>query len=343
MDFALLYDGQKCISGWGNHRSLHQPEGRCFWINNFETSHERPWKCFENNQESSEIPSEFIEHLKFAKGWNCFDEKQFKNLWERAQEHISIHGLHKVVLALSDRSNDFYTKNVLPSFGSRAGFFYAFKIQDDLVWGYTPELFFKKNFSSLETVALAGTYKFNQLKVSHAKNENLKNNLSGERERALDFEHSVVVEYFQKLAKSLNVSLSFSERQELVQGNIAHLQTKICFENFHTQNINEFISHMHPTPALGVYPKNNHSLKALYSLRNHAELPSFYGAPFGFCDDSTALFVVMIRGHFFENNFNHEKTLKRTIGVGITKYSTFEEEWAELEQKRKSMELLWNH
>jgi hypothetical protein len=68
----------------------------------------------------------------------------------------------------------------------------------------------------------------------------------------------------------------------------------------------------------------------LYALRQQAELPSYYGAPFGFSNLNESLFVVMIRGHF-----QREEVLKRSIGVGITKYSDFEAEWVEFATKAK--------
>jgi menaquinone-specific isochorismate synthase len=288
-----------------------------------------PWKSFENFEESDIIPSQFLPYFKQGIDWSLFEKNQFKDLWESAQEQMKASSLEKVVLALSDRNRTLISKKALPSFQNRRGFFYAFKIKKDLVWGYTPELFFKKNDSSIETVALAGTFK---------KGENLKSAELSTREQALDFEHSLVVQYFQSLAKSLNLSVELSDREELEQGNIVHLQTKIQLHNFLSNNLNELISSLHPTPALGVFPKNDKSLTSLYSLRKQAELPSYYGAPFGFSSSQDSLFVVMIRGHF-----QSEEVLKRSIGVGVTKYSDFEAEWAELQQKRKSMELLWNH
>jgi menaquinone-specific isochorismate synthase len=335
MDFALLYDGQKCISGWGNHRSLSNPEGPCFWINDFQLNDLSPWKSFENFQESEAIPAQFLSYFKQVNDWSLFEKNQFKDLWESAQEEMQIASLEKIVLALSDTGRTFVSRKALPSFQNRRGFFYAFKIHQEFVWGYTPELFFKKNESSpIETVALAGTFK---------KGDFLKSAQLSEREKALGFEHSLVVEYFQSLAKRLNLSVKLSEREELEQGNIVHLQTKILLyetrsNDFQSNDLGKLISNLHPTPALGVFPKNKQSLDCLYSLRKKAGLPSFYGAPFGFSNLNESLFVVMIRGHF-----QSEEVLKRSIGVGITKYSDFEAEWAELQQKRKSMELLWNH
>jgi isochorismate synthase EntC len=335
MDFALLYDGKKCISGWGECRSSAQKEDTSFWINDFQLSDLKPWKSFQNFQESESIPTQFLPYFKQGRDWSLFEKNQFKDLWESAHEEMRVSSIEKIVLALSDKSHTLVSKKALPSFQKRRGFFYAFKINQELVWGYTPELFFKKNeSSSIETVALAGTFR---------KGEDLKSAELSVRERALDFEHSVVVEYFQNLAKSLNLSVELSEREELEQGNIIHLQTKIQLHDFlsndfHSSNLAKFISNLHPTPALGVFPKNKNSLASLYSLRKQAELPSYYGAPFGFSNLNESLFVVMIRGHF-----QSEDVLKRSIGVGITKYSEFESEWAELQQKRKSMELLWNH
>jgi menaquinone-specific isochorismate synthase len=112
---------------------------------------------------------------------------------------------------------------------------------------YAGIVFQKNESASIETVALAGTFK---------KGEDLKSAELSARERALDFEHSLVVEYFQNLAKSLNLSVDLSDREELEQGNIVHLQTKVQLHNFLSNNFNELISSLHPTPALGVFPKN---------------------------------------------------------------------------------------
>lgn len=189
MDFALLYDGKKCISGWGECRSSAQKEDTSFWINDFQLSDLKPWKSFQNFQESESIPTQFLPYFKQGRDWSLFEKNQFKDLWESAHEEMRVSSIEKIVLALSDKSHTLVSKKALPSFQKRRGFFYAFKINQELVWGYTPELFFKKNeSSSIETVALAGTFR---------KGEDLKSAELSVRERALDFEHSVVVEYFQ--------------------------------------------------------------------------------------------------------------------------------------------------
>jgi menaquinone-specific isochorismate synthase len=278
-----------------------------------------------------------LPYLKQPSDWKFFEKNQFKTLWDSAHAQMKESSLQKIVLALSDKGQSLHARALLPSFKNRRGFFYAFNIRDEVVWGFTPELFFRKNSSSLETVALAGTYS----RETFQKENNLLNKNFLQRQKALDLEHSLVVEYFQSFAQKLKLSLEHSERQRLEQGNIVHLQTKIHLSGFKGDNLNNFISELHPTPALGVFPKNAESLEALHDLRRQADLPHYYGAPFGFSDSKSALFVVMIRGHFI-NNQTTNQILKRSIGVGVTQSSSFEEEWAELEQKRKSMELLWN-
>jgi hypothetical protein len=59
MDFALLYDGKKCISAWGAYESSAQKKENSFWINDFQLSDLNPWKSFESFEEAKAFLPDF--------------------------------------------------------------------------------------------------------------------------------------------------------------------------------------------------------------------------------------------------------------------------------------------
>ena len=82
---------------------------------------------------------------------------------------------------------------------------------------------------------------------------------------------------------------------------------------------------MHPTPAIGGYPKN----KAMDMIRQLKEDRGWYGGPIGWIDNN-------LDGQFYLNirsGLGVDKNLYLFSGSGITEKSNSENEWMETEQK----------
>ena len=82
---------------------------------------------------------------------------------------------------------------------------------------------------------------------------------------------------------------------------------------------------MHPTPAIGGYPKG----KAIDMIRKLKENRGWYGGPIGWIDNN-------LDGQFYLNirsGLGVDKKLYLFSGSGITEKSNLENEWMETEQK----------
>ena len=82
---------------------------------------------------------------------------------------------------------------------------------------------------------------------------------------------------------------------------------------------------MHPTPAIGGYPKE----KAMDMIRKLKEDRGWYGGPIGWIDNN-------LDGQFYLNirsGLGVDKNLYLFSGSGITEKSNSENEWLETEKK----------
>jgi menaquinone-specific isochorismate synthase len=95
----------------------------------------------------------------------------------------------------------------------------------------------------------------------------------------------------------------------------------------------ELIRALHPTPALGGFPRE----QALSFIKTHEPFErEWYGAPIGWISPTAASFHVGIRSAILRNH-----TLEIFAGTGIVKESQAEKEWEELNHKiRPFMEYL---
>jgi len=194
-------------------------------------------------------------------------------------------------------------------------FVYGFWNNDEGMIGATPELLCAVDLEkkTVETVALAGTM------GDHLSQEAF---LNDPKERA---EHEFVVEgieaSFIKAKSFERGSLSLAKAGKLV-----HLKTllKITFEE--TLTIQEVIDRLHPTPALGAFPKEE-GKKWLESVEKKLPRKRF-GAPFGAVHGDKAEFYVAIRGIQWEG-----KRAQLIAGGGVVAQSFFENEWKEIQKK----------
>ena len=102
------------------------------------------------------------------------------------------------------------------------------------------------------------------------------------------------------------------------------------------RSFNQLISKLHPTPALGVYPRRlDYSI--LEELTN-SKLRKRYGAPFGVClPNGDAQVVVAIRNIQWQ-----EATFSLGTGCGIVEESNLDKEWDELALKRSSVRSIFD-
>lgn len=187
------------------------------------------------------------------------------------------------------------------------------------VLGATPETLFEYTDGELKTMALAGTCP----KEDATSRESL---LKDEKEMQ---EHLLVLEDLKTVLKPWG-EVVIEGPQILELPTLFHLQTRIRVKCGETPSFTDLIERLHPTPALGVAPRNYgyQWMKELSGQQGRAR----YGAPFAFLAKEEALCLVGIR-----NIQWNETSSMIGSGCGIVAASDFEREWRELYQKRLSV------
>jgi len=184
--------------------------------------------------------------------------------------------------------------------------------------GATPELLFKLDGDSLETMALAGT----------ARSEDLDAFAVDEKEiREHEF---VATTLTTRLAEFGEVARS--PRETLNLGPIVHFHSPIRVRLHQPLDPVPLVRSLHPTPALGPLPRTPETLAQLARWRQQLDAPAEFGAPFGVWHDGAFEAVVAIRGIWW-----HGRDLRLPAGCGVIEASRLVNEWRELRLKREAV------
>lgn len=182
--------------------------------------------------------------------------------------------------------------------------------------GATPEVLFRTEGEKISTMALAGTSAAEDIQA-------LKSN------RKEIHEHQIVVDDINSRLKSFGWVRQEATKAVKV-GSVAHLRTELSVVA-HKPEILKLIHLLHPTAALGVYPKN-------YGIRWLQDLPyqkqrGLFGGPLLFPISQTeSICLVAIRCLQWSPEGSQVGT-----GCGIVRESQQSSEWEELLLKRKSI------
>ncbi len=182
----------------------------------------------------------------------------------------------------------------------------------------TPEVLFELSGTRLTTMALAGT--------ADAQHE-----ADLRQAPTLAREHEIVVDELHRRLASLG-RVHLSPKEVVPLGTVRHLRTTLTVDlplAPQGQALHDLIHLLHPTPALGISPRNPDTLAQLSECRDRCRVPAAFGAPCGVAWPGGAVFLVAIRGVFWENH-----TLHLPAGGGLVAGSVLDNEWAELELKR---------
>jgi len=191
--------------------------------------------------------------------------------------------------------------------------------------GFTPEILVDANKNEFETMALAGTWAKAAGVVNDFKNLKIQN------------EHALVVEDILKQLSDEQL-LYKSETEILEIEYLFHLKTKFKYacadEKMFSDKVNsiqKIIQKLHPTAALGLFPRSKLFFYEFQKLELQNQRQNF-GAPFGFVGNERSFVLVAIRNIFWQKN-----EVSIYSGCGVTADSDFETEWQELESKRNSV------
>lgn len=330
----LSLDADTLLVGWGQETRAAaeadlDPALPRFFVTDFFLKEPRPWRQFSHHRYMPwkvlslspplfhPVDWEVLGKEIFAENFyalqNAFDQAE----WKKAVPYAIAHSR---TLAPVD-----FTKRCLARarLFSSSRYFYSYSDGEMGFLGLTPEILFTINANTptlLSTMALAGT-------VQRAKSRALSDKLRKE--------HAWTVEGIKRSLSPFG-QISESVCSLLDLGQLQHLYTPLYLNLNTPAEFIHFVKALHPTPALGVYPKE----KGEAWLKSYdAKLPrQFFGSPIGCVDPITGRSVcyVAIRqvawGHFGLHIF---------AGCGVTKESDLKEEWDELLLKLRSIHSLF--
>lgn len=213
-------------------------------------------------------------------------------------------------------------KSILSYAQNQSVYPYGFWNESEMMLGCSPEVLFQKEAGAIRTMALAGTRrKADTDSVSLLKDpKELR-------------EHQIVIDSITRDLKPLGrVTVSPTGCLELPL--LTHLKTEIELTPHPTVTFENLVSALHPTAALGAFPKaaGLEWLKAFEnlqrSLSGHSRLR--FGAPFGAVWDrgEKAQVLVSIRNVQWKR-----ECLTLCAGCGVIAESRFEKEWQEIQGK----------
>jgi menaquinone-specific isochorismate synthase len=189
--------------------------------------------------------------------------------------------------------------------------------------GATPEVLFDLEGSrELVTAAVAGT---RSARHAGALTGSLKDR---------DEHQAVVDDLLAQLSGWGNARASATEVRRF--GQLAHLVAGIRLHSRAALDFEAVARRLHPTPALGVYPRGARGADWLAAIDPRGERRRF-GAPFGLREGNGAgRCVVAIRNLQYA-----EGRLEIWAGCGVVSLSRYEDEWQEVLQKMRAVRALW--
>jgi len=285
---------------------------------------------FENADFFQEKPTEiFSEKINSPEiTYSEEDKNRFEDL---VQKMISEIKKGKISKMIASRTEDFCPNSLDVSEIYRKMFYsytntfrYCFYHPKVGIWiGATPEKLLSIEGNTLQTMAFAGTQKF-EGKTDVVWQEKEKE----EQQIVTDF----IVETLWSEAETIKVSIPFTKQA----GTLLHIQTDIRAELKNGFSLKKIIEKLHPTPAVCGFPKN---LSQKFIIENERYNRSFYTGFLGelnFSNNKTYELYVNLRCMEIEN-----KKVRFYIGCGITKDSDPEKEFFETVNKSVTMKSLF--
>jgi menaquinone-specific isochorismate synthase len=332
-DFAFLKTGPgRFVCGVGPFTSLPEPpldETAAFYVNDFQLTDPEPWKIPTRAFETADIRVLLPENGSTplpAIEWHGLRDAEFRGVYDEIQAEIASGRLEKSVPVITERGllnggdPAALVKAVIGAAEELWG--YGYRLGDAGMIGATPEQLFNVRGDQLETMALAGT----------APKHEAGDFLSDPKEIR---EHEFVAGYLIEKLSRIG-SMVRETRSVMDLGSLVHFLSRIRVRlNEPVPDLNALIRLMHPTPALGAYPRGEGALRMLCRFRDKLGAPPQFGAPFGVRWQGEFRSVVAIRNVSWSG-----AEMRLPAGCGIIRESRFDREWRELALKRNSVKAL---
>jgi len=205
-----------------------------------------------------------------------------------------------------------------------SGFVYCFWSGKNGYLGKTPEVLASYENKTLTTMALAGTWS-NHINYSVVEDVDLKT-----RE-----EHSIVVQdIVSRLGERAQTSKTYIYNVKYLN----HLRTDITIKVESERHFINLVEQLHPTAALGIYPRNLQLAESFSKLELQKER-TYFGSPVGFVTKNCARIYVGIRSLCWNLE---DSRLSVMCGCGVTAQSELQTEWVEIMTKKNAIFKMFN-
>jgi menaquinone-specific isochorismate synthase len=325
------------LIGWGKRYWLDHPEQAdlpAFYFPDFFLTDKKPWFVHEYFKELSceELLGilDSFKRVEINLHWQMAEKDIFYQAFKNLQYKFRIGELYKAVPYVFEKSErkiepleiGQLVRNVLKSACINPIYPYGFWDSNQGMVGGTPELLFKiekkERGATITTLACAGT----------APKEQQKSLLKDPKQL---HEHKLVIKGIEESLKPLGKVLK-GKLQVLSLPSLSHLTTLITLETAKNFSFIEIVKMLHPTPALGAFPKIIGKIW-LDNYQTKIDRRRF-GAPVGYYYPSKKegeCFVAI-------RNIQWEKAeIKIGAGCGVVPQSFVDQEWAEIQLKIQSI------
>ncbi|MEX2179642.1 MAG: chorismate-binding protein [Gemmatimonadaceae bacterium] len=331
----------RVVVGWGpfDASARRDPRRPAFYMNDFFLGDAAPWKHPARWEELpvAELARRFVGAHALAVQWQPPVLSEFEALFSSAHGAIAAGQFDKIVPVVFESGTctngtgppHEYLLSRLASIPD-ALLCYGWIEGDAGFIGATPEMLFAAGDGTIETVAIAGT-----MPTSAASGL-----LRDFKERK---EHDyVTTDIVERLAPYGITRVESVEVMELPT--ISHLRTRIRFEpsgggeggETGAPAFDELVRILHPTAALGVWPRNDAG-QAWLRRADERDGRRGFGAPFGIeMPDGRGLCLVAIR-----NVEWLQRRMRIGAGSGVVAESALEREFDELRGKREQVKRLF--
>ncbi|AGH94703.1 chorismate-binding protein [Pseudobdellovibrio exovorus] len=279
---------------------------------------------------------EFIGFLSLSKGvcpeiqWKNVNAGQFQAQFDWSQQMFSENKLQKTVPIIRQQGDvNFSEENLLwcmqKLIADRIfGWSYGFFSEGQGFVGHTPEVLVQWNEADLQlkTVALAGTYP----KTPRAFDEIV-------NDQKVIQEHQIVIDDIERQLQGLNFhpQVLQGETDVLELKYLLHLMTDFELEVSKRDQVFDVIRSLHPTAAMGLYPRSEEAFTTFKKFSLQQER-GYFASPFALIEEDQISCVVSIRNLMFTKT-----GVEIFSGCGVTSESHYQSELDELQGKRDSV------
>ncbi|GAB4011510.1 MAG: isochorismate synthase MenF [Bdellovibrio sp.] len=260
-------------------------------------------------------------------------QEEWKKLIDKAKQAMAKGEFEKVVLArkkITQYNRSIHARDLLPVLKNKGENCFNILTRQNpnaLFMSMTPERLFSINNKKIEIDAIAGTRKRGHDKSS---DELLAEELLTDSKEL--YEHRLVSEQIDRQLKEWARAIKVQRETILKLKNVQHLYTKFSAELKSGINLSTLISSLHPTAAIGGYPR----AEAVDFIEdNEPFIRGLYASPMGIIQGPYIDMAVAIRSSLWK-----ERTCHSFGGAGIVAESVAIKEWDETGKKLQSFEVI---